>query len=297
MSELFGKNIKYLRTNRGYNQSQMLDFTGISGPTWSDYERGKTEPDFTGLRRISEFFNVPADWLISQDLNVLVAKGNLIIKDGGPEIINFSNLKGNPTGNLLAQFQPKKSYPEFNETVSMVQEPMVPKLITVDSSGHENVLYVPVKARAGYLTGYADREYVEKLPAYRLPGYNNGTYRIFEVDGISMFNTLQDKDRCVARWAQVSEIRDDRVYVLVTRNDGLLIKRCINRYQEGKLICKSDNNHNGEYPPIVLEISEVLEVWYVVERWTRQLPPPGELYKRITNLEADMELLKRRLPS
>jgi hypothetical protein len=81
------------------------------------------------------------------------------------------------------------------------------------------------------------------------------------------------------------------------RTQGVLIKRLINRHHEGKIIVKSDNNHSNaaEFPTIVLEVDEVSEIWYVVERWTRQLPGPGEIYKRLVNIEAELALLKQRL--
>jgi phage repressor protein C with HTH and peptisase S24 domain len=170
-----------------------------------------------------------------------------------------------------------------------------PKIITIDSQGEENIIYVPVKARAGYMLGYGDPQFIQSLSAYRLPGYTNGTYRIFEVEGHSMFPTLQDADRVIARWADISEVRDDRVYVLVTRTQGVLIKRLINRHHEGKIIVKSDNNHAGEFPTIVMEVDEVAEIWYVVERWTRQLPGPGEIYKRLVNIEAELAMLKQKM--
>ncbi len=302
MSEMFGKNIKYLRTLKGLGQAQMLDFTGISKATWSDYERNKTEPDFSVLLKISDFFEVYVDDLLTKDVAVLDATGNLIRKNSDSE----NRQKGNPNSNPLGNLKPKNSDNSdaaedfsrpyiLNEQAAKTPKMLAPKVITVDSSGNENVLYVPVKARAGYLTGMADPKYIQSLPAYGLPGYHNGTYRIFEINGPSMFPTFQDKDRCVTRWSEVSDIRDDRVYIVVTSNDGILIKRCINRMQEGKIICKSDNNFSGEYPPIVLEVSEILEVWYVVERWTRQMPGPGEIYKRIVNLEAAVTLLTHRL--
>lgn len=302
MSEIFGKNIKYLRTKQKLKQSEMLDSTGVSDSTWSDYERGKTEPDFAVLKSVSEFFGVYIDDLICNDVAVLDATGNLIPKSADSENSQIGNLKGNVIGNLKAINN--RGYRHLNTSeLPVLKEESVqlrpllksPTIITIDSSGKENVLYVPVKARAGYLSGHSDPEFISTLPAYQLPGYNNGSYRIFEIQGVSMFPTFQDKDRCVTRWSQVSEIRDDRVYVLVTRNDGLLIKRLINRSQEGKIICKSDNNHSGEYPSIVLDVSEIVEVWYVVERWTRQLPGPGEIYKRIVNLEAELTLIKHRL--
>jgi phage repressor protein C with HTH and peptisase S24 domain len=145
------------------------------------------------------------------------------------------------------------------------------------------------------MSGYGDPLFIQSLSAYRLPGYTNGTYRIFEVEGHSMFPTLQDADRVIARWADISEVRDDRVYVLVTRFQGVLIKRLINRYHEGKIIVKSDNNQTGEFPTIVLDVEEVAEIWYVVERWTRQLPGPGEIYKRLVNIEAELATLKQKM--
>jgi hypothetical protein len=110
-----------------------------------------------------------------------------------------------------------------------------------------------------------------------------------------MFNSLHDKDKVKAYWISLEEARDDRVHVVVTKNDGLLIKRIINRYKDGKLICKSDNNHRGEYPPIVLDTADVLEIWYVEEYSSRQMSQPGEIYKRVIDLEADMILLKEKL--
>jgi transcriptional regulator with XRE-family HTH domain len=306
MSEIFGKNITYLRKRKKLKQSEMLDFTGISAGTWSNYEVNKTEPDFDGLIKISKFFGVAIDVLLSEDVAVLEALGKLDVnlneKEGGAENRQNVNLKVNPLVNLKGQNEGVYGSEMTVHRGNKLQQPTpnvtpatVPKVITIDSSGNENVLYVPVKARAGYLTGLADPQFISNLPAYRLPGYNNATYRIFETQGVSMFPTLQDKDRCVTRWSQVSEIRDDRVYVLITRNDGVLIKRCINRSNEGVIICKSDHNLSGEYPPIVLDLSEIMEVWYVVERWTRQLPGPGEIYKRIVNLEAAVTMLTHRL--
>ena len=298
MSEYLKNNLIYLRLLKKETQEETASALGFSRSTYANYETGDNRPKSDKLEKIIGHFKVTEKELLYSDLT----DGNLIFTDRGPEIREKGNVKGNLTGNLNTQN--KEIYQLIGDEITglVVAEPeltdtrfFAPKVITVDSSGDENVVYVPVKARAGYLLGYGDPEYIEKLPVYRLPGYNNGSYRIFEVDGISMFNTLQDKDRVVTRWQRISEIRDERVYVIVTINDGLLIKRVINRYEEGKIICKSDNNFNGEYPSIVLDIHDIKEVWYVVERWTRQLPGPGEIYKRITHLEAELTLLKHRL--
>lgn len=68
MSEIFGKNLTYLRDLKSLKQSEMPELTGVSRATWSDYERGKTEPDFKTLLIISEFFGVDTDSLLKVDL-------------------------------------------------------------------------------------------------------------------------------------------------------------------------------------------------------------------------------------
>lgn len=291
MSTFLSTNLKFLRKKFRKSQSDIGFQLNKAHTSIGNWEKGISEPSLAEVDEIARIFEIMPSDLLYTDLSIVQVSDNK--KGDGKRNLVQENMQDEVQ--VKAQIGPKSGH-----LLNIPLEPdytrlSIPKVITVDSAGNENVVYVPVKARAGYLAGFSDPKFIEKLAVYRLPGYNNGTYRIFEVDGVSMFNTLQDKDRCIARWSQVSEIRDDRVYVLITRNDGILIKRCINRFKEGKVICKSDNNHSGEYPPIVLELSEIIEVWYVVERWTRQLPPPGELYKRITNLEADVILLKRRL--
>lgn len=298
MSTFFASNVAFLRRKKGVTQTDVASALGLKRNTFSNYETTHSEPDLATLEKIASFFDISIDELISVDLT----KGNLIEYREDEENKEKSNHKSNPPGNLTSinrQFLPPA---DEDLPVSMVAENVVPygrfqtsRIITIDSRGEENIIYVPVRARAGYLLGYGDAQFIQTLPAYRLPGYSNGTYRIFEVEGHSMFPTLQDGDRVIARWTDISDVRDDRVYVLVTRTEGILIKRLINRYNEGKIIVKSDNNHGGEFPTIILDMDEVTEIWYAIERWTRQLPGPGEIYKRLVNMEAEMAILKQKL--
>jgi transcriptional regulator with XRE-family HTH domain len=300
MPIFFASNIVYLRKNKGLTQAEVATALGLKRNTFSNYETSHSEPDLVTLEKIASFFDISIDELISVDLT----RGRLVEYKEVNDINEKDNIKGGMTGNLTSlarQYQP----PVDEElTINIAKEGVVPynkgrfqapKIVTIDSQGGENIIFVPVRARAGYLLGYGDPQFIQSLPAYRLPGYTNGTYRIFEVEGHSMFPTLQDGDRVIARWADITDVRDDRVYVLVTRTEGVLIKRLINRHTEGKMIVKSDNNQSGEFPSIVLNIDEITEIWYVVERWTRQLPGPGEIYKRLVNIEAELAMLKQKL--
>jgi transcriptional regulator with XRE-family HTH domain len=275
----FSANLKYLRQTKGVTQAEIEASTGIERTTWSNYERGKSYPNLKLFHTIANFFGIPEDDLLNSDLSHVNLNSEGETAENGQSV----NLNVNQSVNLNAQIE---------ATSPGIYQGM-PAVVTVDTSGRDNVVFVPVKARAGYLLGYGDGDYISTLPAYSIPGLHGATYRAFEVDGHSMFNTLHDHDVVIAKWATSADFRDDRVFVIVTKTDGMLVKRCI--FREGKIIAKSDNNHKGEYPTIVLELAEVAEIWYVVQRWTRQLSQPGEIFRRVIDLEAKMALLEGRL--
>lgn len=275
----FGENLTQLREAKGETQTEAALALGLSRSTYANYEAGLNSPKIDVIMQILGHFGVSFEQLTSTK---------------APDVhLNEMGDDGGNTYNVLPKVLPSV-HPKAQK---WPDEPGIhqgmPAVVTVDQAGRDNVVYVPVKARAGYLLGYGDTEFISSLPAYSVPGLNHGTYRAFEVDGNSMFNSLHDHDIVIGRWATDVDFRDDRVFIIVTKNDGILVKRCI--FRDGKIIAKSDNNHRGEYPTIVLELAEVTEIWYVVQRWTRQLSQPGELYKRVIELEAKFALLEGRL--
>ena len=174
----------------------------------------------------------------------------------------------------------------------------MPKVVTVDSRGEDNMVLVPVKAAAGYLNGYGDQAFIQTLPAYRLPGYNNGIYRMFEVAGLSMHPTLNDGDILITRAVETLDgIVNDRIHVVVTLNDGIVVKRVLNRVKtDNKLILKSDNvKDRHEYPNMVIDPTEVREIWFVVACISRIMKSPTEMYERITNVEGELTIVLDKL--
>lgn len=175
-------------------------------------------------------------------------------------------------------------------------------ITTIDSTGKDNILLVPVKAQAGYLLGAQQPEYIDRLPTFWIPGLNHGTYRAFEVSGYSM---LADRigffpgDIAICEYVErLEEIKDGFVYVLVNdapEVDNIVIKRCLNYLDKGGvIICKSDNK-DPQYPTFPLQVENIKEVWKFRVRLTRQAPEPTGLYERINALEGDMVLLKEQL--
>lgn len=158
---------------------------------------------------------------------------------------------------------------------------------TVDNSGRDNIVLVDTKAQAGYLLGYEDAEFIKDLPSFNLPGLSQGTYRMFEVSGNSMLKSdggLYPGDHVIGQWTELTSIRNDRVYIVVSKDEGVVVKRVSYKPEEKKLILKSDNK-SGEYPPFAVNIQDIKEVWYVIKHLSNHITPPSDLYQRAISNE------------
>jgi hypothetical protein len=172
----------------------------------------------------------------------------------------------------------------------------MPKVITVDASGRETILYVHIKAYAGYLVGYSDPEFLGHLESFRLPGLPERTYRMFDAKGPSMGPTILHEDKVITEYVpSFDDIRDGHVYVLVTHSRGIVLKRVLNRISErGKLVCKSDTiAHRHEYKTYQLDPEDIKEVWYARLKVSADFSEPAEIYHRVNDLESDMADIKQ----
>lgn len=193
-----------------------------------------------------------------------------------------------------------KSTVTSNQLLKPNFENRVPQVVTVDSHNQDNIVLVPVQARAGYLTGYFKPEFLQTLPSYRLPSLNNGIFRMFEVKGQSMGTTLPSKSIAVGEWVDnwVNDIKDGRIYIIIyddgdKMEDGVLIKRCLNRIQKyNNLVCKSDNLDKSSFPNISIDPQHVKEVWELKSALKFEFPDPSDLYGRINHLEAESQQIK-----
>ncbi|GET46467.1 S24 family peptidase [Capnocytophaga felis] len=164
---------------------------------------------------------------------------------------------------------------------------LMPKVVVVDDADNDRIPLVLIKAQAGYLNGYGDPEYIEKLPTYSVPTLRNGTYRMFQVGGHSMYPTLQNNSYVVGEfvenWEQMS---DNRIYVVVTSTEGIIVKRVINRLKEYEsLYCKSDNR---DYPHISVNVQDIKEVWECKMHLSFEFLDPATNYQKIADLEIEM---------
>lgn len=188
----------------------------------------------------------------------------------------------------------KSQQANTNEQVSNTIQ--APQIVTIDSSSKDNIVLVPVHAQAGYLNGYADPEFIENLPTYNLPNLRNGIFRMFEVKGHSMLPTLHQGSYIVGQFVEnwKEDMKDDRIYIIVSAEDGVVVKRCLNRIEKYESIfCKSDNR--AEFPSYQINPRDVKEIWEVKLALLSNLPNPADLFNRINDLEAEMMYLKESL--
>jgi len=173
----------------------------------------------------------------------------------------------------------------------------IPQIVTVDSHNKDNIVLVPGKLKAGYLEGFNDKKFISKLPTYRMPGLNNGVFRMFEMEGTSMFPTIPPNSYVVGQFVDnwITGIKDNQIYAVISNEveDGLL-KRCINRIEKyGNLLCKSDNRKN--YPTQNISPESIKEIWEVKLHLNFNLADPSDLYDRMNDLEADNAEIKQLL--
>lgn len=131
--------------------------------------------------------------------------------------------------------------------------------ILLDNEGNDMVELIPLKASAGYTRGYADPEYIERLPKMQLPFLPTGKHRAFPIKGDSM-PPIKEGSFVVGKYLEkLDEIRFGQTYVIVTKDDGLMYKRIMAyNKKEGAYEMHSDNKL---YQPFKVKAEDILEVW------------------------------------
>jgi len=165
--------------------------------------------------------------------------------------------------------------------------------VAVDDQGVDSIPLVPQKAAAGYLNGYADGEYIQELPQFRLPNLPKGsTHRAFELIGDSMLPLLPGTiviGRYVEDWR---DIKSGNTYVLLTQQEGVVYKRVFNYIEESqKLFLVSDNR---TYSPYEVAIDEVLEIWEAKAFISVSFPDPAAhdaqwSLEKLTNMVVELQ--------
>jgi transcriptional regulator with XRE-family HTH domain len=219
-------NIKILRKKKGLTQEMMADQIGISRSKLAGYELN-INPPLEALVKISDKLGVSIDILLREDLG------------------SYSEYK----------------LRELLETDQYLRGRKLRILATtVDEQGRELIEVVSQKAKASYLAGFSDPEFIAELPRFALPFLPmDKKHRVFQVDGDSMLpipNGAWIVCEYVDDW---TAIKDGERYVIVTEQDGVTFKIAYNKINDEQklLLCSS----NSIYTPFEVQIEQVREVW------------------------------------
>jgi transcriptional regulator with XRE-family HTH domain len=130
--------------------------------------------------------------------------------------------------------------------------------ITVDQDQRQNIELVSSKAEAGYLDSFQDPEYIRDLPKMYIPNLPSGSYRAFEIRGDSML-PMPSGSMVISKYVEsLKELKDDKTYVIITHQDGIVYKRIKNHVDRHCVTAISDNEI---YPPYTIDYSSIQEIW------------------------------------
>ena len=213
---LFSDNIRHLRMKKEVSQEIVAESLAITRDRLAKYEGGKSQPPYETLIKLSHYYHVSIDLLLTADIRKVDLNGLMQLED-----------------NRI----------------------LLP--IMVDAKGDNSIEIIPHKARAGYLSGYSDPEFIENLQHISLPFLTNGKYRAFPVSGDSM-PPHREGSFIIGRYVEnLGEVRDGRTYILLTKDEGIVYKR-LNKNGKNNLMLVSDNTF---YEPYTVKASDVLEIW------------------------------------
>lgn len=165
------------------------------------------------------------------------------------------------------------------------------------ASGVADIQFVPVKAAAGYLAGFADPEFLDELNTFTLPMLSPGNYRAFEIVGDSMLPTPSGSVIVGEKVENLEDVKSSNTYIVISRQEGIVYKRIVkNGRAKSKLTLVSDN---PAYQPYNVEAEDVMELWQaqmVISKATQQQRwDVNQLANLVTNLQDQVSTLKKRM--
>jgi len=134
------------------------------------------------------------------------------------------------------------------------------RLLKTSLAADRNLIhFVPVKAAAGYLTSYADTEFIDELNTFTLPMLAGGHYRAFEIIGDSMMPTPSGSIIVGEKVESIDDVKNGMAYIVVSKNEGIVYKRIQkNAKNKSKITLESDN---PSFQPYQINTADIVELW------------------------------------
>ena len=258
-------NIKFLRLRQKLSQEALAEKLGITRVKLNAHESGRTtNPTIDDLINFSELFRMSIDSLLKIDLSKLSEQKIKDLELGSELFMKGDNIR------VLA--------------------------VTVDKEENENVEYVPVKAKAGYRSGYNDPEFLASLPKFNLPNLpKNGTFCMFPTIGDSMLPVPEGSDvitRYVQDWTR---LKAETPCIVILKGEQDFVFKQVTIKQDGTMLLQS---FNKQYFAYTIPVSEVIELWEYYSFHSKQLPEPQtdmqQLLKMLQEMQTEIKELSER---
>ena len=257
-----GKNLKYIRKQREWTQEEMANQLQIKRSLVGAYEEERAEPRLEVQESICALFNISLEDFLFKDLSTLGSEGE------------------DAFGGSTSYMERRRSLKSDKSSASL-----------------SVVSFVPVKAAAGYLAGYADPEFLDELNTFTLPMLAPGDYRAFEILGDSMLPTPSGSVIVGEKVDNLKEVKNSNTYIVVSNSDGVVYKRVItNDDTKEKITLLSDN---PLYEPYQVNTQDVVELWkavYIINKAGSQpMWNVDQLAGVVNSLQDQITSLKRKL--
>jgi len=250
----FAENLKLLRNRKKLSQEAMAEILGIGRPKYNALENGQTKaPQPEDLIHFSNTFKISIDSLLRIDLSK-VSELKLRELESGSDIY----LQGGKV-RVLA--------------------------ISVDKNDKENVEYVPIKAKAGYMAGYNDPEFIAGLPKVNLPNLPAGkSYRMFPIIGDSMLPIPEGSDVITSFVEDWTGIKPKTACIVILNGTNDFVFKLVTVQNDKNVLLESLNKL---YEPYTIQVNDILEIWQFYSYQSKELPEQ----------EADLDVIKRMIHS
>ncbi|VUD58819.1 hypothetical protein TDB9533_02519 [Thalassocella blandensis] len=249
--------VAHLRELLDLSQIEFSDSIGITQGALSQLESGKTQLSFDSIRKINETYNVNCNWLIGKEEPIFLKEES--------SVVHSKNAMHNTqqTHDHALQYAPG--------LIPLVKE----------------------EAHAGYIDNYHDKDYLHTLDVYKIPGYEHGDYRLFEVEGDSMVPSIFPREvlvtEFVAKWSEI----ENGTLVIIVSADGIVAKRYYVHDDHSTVILKSDN---PDYKTYSIPVNDIKEVWEIKAKITNVFAEDYNNQKEtMKSMQADIDLLKNQM--
>jgi phage repressor protein C with HTH and peptisase S24 domain len=227
-------------------------------------------------------------WIDNQGIKNSDFEGTAELSNG--YINNMLKTKSEVSPKMLNKIL--KAYPELEAYIESI-----PNNTTGDSmrtqkafgdTEDEGLIYVPVRAQAGYVQHMSDPIYIGQLKRWKIPDfpYKGDRFRIFQIEGDSMTSVNEETGQLsglVDGMEIVAERVDKEDWVNTTQwyvhvivfEDYLMIKRLYREQGNKSFVLISDN---PMYQQKRVRIEDIRELW-IMKRYLGWNVPPPRQYK------------------